>query len=293
MGLAARRESAGSTWRLAGANVSPAMANLFDTHAHLDDPCFRSELPALLERARSAGVTRIICVGTDLESSERAIRLSEEHPGLHAAVGWHPNHALEAPADLRPALLKLAAHPKVVAIGETGLDYYRLPSTKGGTPEQDEHFKRRQAEIFVQQLEVAATAGLNCIIHQRGDVFEDTLTRLAPWAGKVRAVFHCFSGEAPALERIRALGGLVSYTGILTFKNGQNVRDALTATPLDGFMLETDAPYLAPLPHRGRRCAPAHLLETARVAAAVKGVTLDELAAATCATAREFFKRMD
>jgi TatD DNase family protein len=268
------------------------MATFYDTHAHLDDGCFRTDRLQLLERAEQAGIARIICVGTDLESSALAIRLSEQHPALYAAVGWHPNYALEAPEDLRPALRALAAHPRVVAIGETGLDYYRLPSSKDGTAEDDERFKRRQADLFAQQLEVAAETGLNCIVHQRGDVFEDTLGRLAPWAGRVRAVFHCFPGDVPALRRILELGGLVSYTGILTFKNGQNVREALAATPMDRFMLETDAPYLAPMPYRGKRCEPAHLAETARVAAEVKGVSLDELSTATCATARAFFKKL-
>ena len=268
------------------------MATWIDTHAHIEDPCFRADLLQVVERAALAGVARIICVGTDLESSARAIQLSEASPVLYAAVGWHPNHALEAPEDLRPALRKLAAHPKVVAIGETGLDYYRLPSHQGGTIEEDEHFQRRQAEIFVQQLEVAAEAGLNCIVHQRGDVFEDTLARLRAWRDRVRPVFHCFAGDAAALGRIRELGGLVSFTGILTFKNGQNVRDALAATPMEAFMLETDAPYLAPLPYRGKRCEPAYVAETAQVAARVKSVSLDELAEATNATARAFFHRL-
>jgi TatD DNase family protein len=268
------------------------MAIFYDTHAHLDDPCFRSDRGQVIERAAQAGIERIICVGTDLESSALAIRLSEQHPCLYAAVGWHPNYAFEAPEDLRPALRTLAAHPRVVAIGETGLDYYRLPSTKGGTAEDDARFKRRQAEILEQQLEVAAEVGLNCIVHQRGEVFDDTLAHLAPWAARVQAVFHCFPGDLAALRRIREMGGLVSYTGILTFKNGQNVREALGATPLDGFMLETDAPYLAPMPYRGKRCEPAYVVETAKMAAEVKGVSLEELSAATCATARAFFKRL-
>jgi TatD DNase family protein len=268
------------------------MATFYDTHAHLQDTCFRADRAQVIERAEQAGVARLICVGVDLESSREAIRLSEAHPGVYATVGWHPNHALEAPEDLRPALRELAGHPKVVGIGETGLDYYRLPSMKDGTAAEDERFKSRQAAIFEQQLEVAAETGLNCIVHQRGEVFEETLARLTPYADRVRAVFHCFPGDVAALERIRQIGGLVSYTGILTFKNGANVRAALAATPMDGFMLETDAPYLAPMPYRGKRCEPAQLVETARIAAEVKGVSLDELGAATSATARAFFHRL-
>jgi TatD DNase family protein len=268
------------------------MANFYDTHSHVGDPCFRADFVPMMERAEAAGITRILCVGTDFASSEKAIRLSEEYSFIYAVAGWHPNHALDAPEDLRPRLRELAGHPKVVAIGETGLDYYRLPSKQGGTAEEDERFKKKQAAIFEQQLEVAAETGLNCVVHQRGEVFEDTLARLRPWAGRVRAVFHCFPGDVAALEQILELGGLVSFTGILTFKNGQNVRDALAAAPLDRFMLETDCPYLAPVPHRGQRCEPAHLKDTAEVAAQVKGCSLEELSQATCATAHTFFKKL-
>ena len=268
------------------------MAIFYDTHAHLDGPEFQADLAQVIERARAAGLARLICVGTDLASSTIAIQLREQYPFIYAVVGWHPNHALEAPGDLRPELRKLAGHPKVVAIGETGLDYYRLPSLKKSTPEEHERIKRKQAAVFEQQLEVAAETGLNCVVHQRGDVLEDTLARLRPWAGRVRPVFHCFPGDVAALRRIQEIGGLVSFTGILTFKNGQNVRDALTATPLDGFMLETDCPYLAPVPYRGQRCEPAQLVETAAVAAQVKGCSLEELSAATCATAHSFFKKL-
>src|SRR5262249_12523670 len=162
------------------------------------------------------------------------------------AVGWHPTHAQEAPADLRPALREMARHPKVVAIGETGLDYHRWPSQRpGGTPDDDARYKQEQARIFAQQLEVAAECGLNCVIHQR-DALEDTLAMAQAFANRVRGQFHCFANDAVALQRIVAMGSLVSFTGILTFKNGQNVRDVLAAAPFGHFMLETDCPYLAP-----------------------------------------------
>src|SRR5512135_92915 len=132
------------------------MAFFYDTHAHLGFPDFSGDLPQVIERALEAGITRIISIGTDLEGSRNAVRLSEQYPCVYAAVGWHPNHVTEAPADIRPQLRELAGHPKVVAIGETGLDYYRMPSAKGGTPEQDARFKERQADLFRQQLEVAA-----------------------------------------------------------------------------------------------------------------------------------------
>lgn len=265
---------------------------LTDTHAHLDYPEFAPDLPQLLDRARSAGIERILSIGTDLESSRRAIALAERFEEVFAVAGWHPTHALEAPEDLRPALRDLAKHPKVVALGEAGLDYYRLPSHQpGGSAAEDERYKQKQAQIFLQQLEIAAEAGLNCVIHQRS-ALEDTLAMLQPFGARVRGQFHCFADDATAMRRIVDMGSLVSFTGILTFKNGQNIRDTLAATPLGKFMLETDCPYLAPMPHRGKRCEPAYVKEIATVAAQVKGCSLEQLSAATCGAAREFFPKL-
>ncbi|HZQ46635.1 MAG TPA: TatD family hydrolase, partial [Verrucomicrobiae bacterium] len=152
-------------------------------------------------------------------------------------------------------------------------------------------YKKRQAELFRQQLEIAAEFGLNCVIHQR-DALEDTLTQLRPFADRVRGVFHCFVDSAEAMRRIVAMGSLVSFTGIATFKNAASVRETLAATPLDRFMLETDCPYLAPVPYRGKRCEPAYVKEISEVAAGVKQVSLEELSAATCETARKFFRKL-
>ncbi len=267
------------------------MAIFYDTHAHLDYPDYAKDFPEVLARAQAAGITKIISIGTSLDSSRRAVALAEKHPNLYAAAGWHPSEALEAPADLRPALRELARHPKVVAIGETGLDYYRLPSTQGGSADDDVRYKQRQAEIFQQQLEVAAEVGLNAIIHQRA-AFDDTLAQLKPFAGKVRGVFHCFGESVERLQQILAIGSLVSYTGIVTFKNGQNIRDAVAATPPGQFMLETDCPYLAPVPHRGQRGEPAFVKEVAETVAQVKQCSPDELSAATCRTAHVFFPKL-
>jgi TatD DNase family protein len=268
------------------------MPSFYDTHAHLDYPDFADELPLVIERAQAAGITRIVSIGTDLESSARAIQISERFECVYAVAGWHPNDALAAPDDLRPALRELAKHPQVVAIGETGLDYFRLPShQEGGTPEQDEVFKRKQARIFEQQLEVAAECGLNCVVHQRS-ALADTLAMMQPFAGRVRGQFHCFADDARAAQQVLSIGSLVSFTGILTFKNGQNIREALAATPLGQFMLETDCPFLAPVPYRGKRGEPAYVKEIADVAAQVKGCTLEALSAATCRTAHEFFPKL-
>ena len=267
------------------------MSVFFDTHAHLDYPEYQKDFAEVLSRAAAAGITKIISIGTSLDSSRRAIALAEKYPMLYAAVGWHPSEALLAPADIRPALRELAQHPKVVAIGETGLDYYRLPSSQNGSASDDLHYKNRQAELFQQQLEVAGESGLNCIIHQRAS-FEDTLLQLKLFSGKTRGVFHCFGESVQRLRQILDLGLLVSYTGIVTFKNGHNIRDAVAATPLGQFMLETDCPYLAPVPYRGQRCEPAFVKEISETVAQVKLCSLAELSAATCATALDFFPKL-
>ena len=288
------------------------MSIFYDTHAHLDDPDYSNDLPDVIKRAGTTGITKIISIGTDLESSRRAIKLAERFAGIFAAVGWHPSNAHTAPDDIRQPLRELAKHPKVVAIGEIGLDYHRLlsgapvsdPARKGdsmkhagsetgapSTAADDARYKAKQAGIFQQQLEIAAEAGLNCVIHQR-DAFEDTLALLKPFAGKVRGVFHCFGESADRMRRVLETGSLVSFTGIVTFKNGQNVRDTVAATPLGRFMLETDCPYLAPVPYRGKRCEPAYVKEISETVAQVKGCQLEELSAATCNTAAEFFPKL-
>ena len=272
------------------------MIEIYDTHTHVATPPFHPDLPQVIERAQAAGITRIVCVATDLASSEQCLRLAEQHECIYAVVGWHPSDALAAPEDIRPILRQMAAHPRVVAIGETGLDYYHLPSKeKGGTVEDDARLFRSQARLFQQQLEIAAETGLNVVIHQRGPCLEEVLKQFAPFAGKLRGVFHCFAETPENLRRILELGCLASFTGILTYKHGQNIRDALAACPMDRFMLETDCPYLTPEPHRSqkvRRCEPAFTRDTAVVAAQVQGCSLEELSAATCETARRFFAKL-
>jgi TatD DNase family protein len=167
-----------------------------------------------------------------------------------------------------------------------------LPSSKNGTSDDDARYKQKQAEIFQQQLEVAVETGLNCVIHQR-DAFDDTLAQLKPFATKVRGVFHCFGENAARMRQVLDIGSLVSFTGIVTFKNGQNVRDTVAATPFGRFMLETDCPFLAPVPYRGKRCEPAYVKEISETVAQVKNCPLEELSAATCRTALEFFPKLD
>jgi len=268
------------------------MPEFYDTHAHLDFPDFRGEEDAVVRRAAEAGISRIVTIGTERESSLRAIGLAKRFDGVFAAVGWHPNDCLAAPDDVAADLERLAKQPKVVAIGEIGIDHYRLPSTRGGSAAEDEAFKARQVMLFRQQLEVAAALGLNVVVHQRA-AFEPCLEVFEPFADRVRGVFHCFVNDSAEARRVIELGSLVSFTGICTYKNAADVRETLASVPLDKLMLETDAPFLAPVPYRGKRCEPAHVSEISQTAAETLGVGLGALSEATCATARAFFRGLE
>jgi TatD DNase family protein len=283
---------------------------LVETHAHLDYPDFANDFDDVLRRATEAGVTRIITIGTSVESSRRAIDLAEKHSNIFAVIGVHPTYAEESGEDVITPLRELAENPRVVAIGETGLDYHHLPSIEaakekkvqvfaralqGETEEeieasiQDGAYKSRQASLFQQQLDLALELGLNLVIHQR-DAWDDTLEIMRPYSGKLRGVFHCFGGSLEQANEVVDLGHLVSFTGIVTFKNGASVREVAARIPLWKFMVETDCPYLAPVPFRGKRCEPAHTRIVAETIAAARGISLDDVAAMTTQTAQEFFR---
>jgi len=263
----------------------------YDTHAHLTWKDFEGEIDASLARAHASGISKIVTIGTNLQSSRRAIQIAEAHDNVFAVVGWHPGDAEEAPANFATELRQLAQHPKVVAIGETGLDYFRLPTKSGGSPDQDAAIKKRQVEIFEAQLNLAAELKLNCVIHTR-ESFADTLEIVRRYTGRVHAVFHCFVEDIASMKAVLETGGLVSFTGICTFKNAQLIRDTIAATPLDKLMLETDSPFLAPVPYRGKRCEPAYVKEISQAVAQIKNCTLSELSHATCASARDFFQKL-
>jgi len=283
---------------------------LVETHAHLDYPDFANDFDDVLRRATEAGVTRIITIGTSVESSRRAVDLAEKHSNIFAVIGVHPTYAEESGEDVITPLRELAKNPRVVAIGETGLDYHHLPSVsaakekvvqvfaralQGETEEeieaniQDGAFKSRQASLFQQQLDLAVELGLNVVIHQR-DAWDDTLEIMRPYSGKLRGVFHCFGGTLEQADEVVDLGHLLSFTGIVTFKNGACVREVAARIPLHKFMVETDCPYLAPVPFRGKRCEPAYTRLVAESIAAARGVSLEEIARATTTTADDFFR---
>jgi TatD DNase family protein len=263
---------------------------LTETHAHLDYPEFQSDFEEVLRRAEDAGVTRILSIGTSLESSRRAIGLAESDGRIYAVAGVHPTTVECAGEDVRGELQELARHPRVVAIGEAGLDYHRLPS-QGGEPEgmSDEEYKGAQARLFRQQLEVAAELGLNVVIHQR-DAWENTLEILREYTGRVRGVYHCFGNSFEHAEEVIRLGHMVSFTGIVTFKNAPLVHDCAKRIGARHFMVETDCPYLAPAPYRGKRCEPAYTRLVAERIAQLRGTTVEEVAARTTENADEFFR---
>lgn len=258
---------------------------LIDTHAHLDYPEYDPDRAEVIARATAAGVTEIISIGTRLDSSARAVELAENFPNIWATVGIHPGEVDNAPDDAVEHLRRLALSTRVVALGEIGLDYHYLPEN----PDAVAANKKRQAIFFRQQLELAVELGLNVVIHQR-DSWDDTLALLREFTGQVRGVYHCFGGTLEQAREVIALGHLVSFTGIVTFKNGRQVQ--ATAQDIDAgqFMVETDCPYLAPVPDRGKRCEPAHTRRVAECIAQLRGVPVEEIAARTTATAREFFK---
>jgi TatD DNase family protein len=259
---------------------------LIDTHAHLDYPEFQSDFAGVLQRALDAGVTQIISIGTSLASSARVVALASEHPMIHPVIGVHPTDTQDADIDdIRPALKAIAGQHKIAAIGETGLDYHRLPEN----PDEAARIKERQARHFRQQLELAVELALNVVIHQR-DAWDDTVAVLSEYTGKVRGVFHCFGGTPGQVSQLASMGHLMSFTGIVTFKNAAIVRESAQAVPSDGYMVETDCPYLAPVPHRGGRCEPWHTRLVAEEIARVRNRPIDEIAAATTQTARQFFR---
>jgi len=258
---------------------------LIDTHAHLDYTDYDPDRAEVIARATAAGVTEIISIGTHIDSSARAVELAENFPNIWATVGIHPGEVDGAPEDAADHLRKLAQSSRVVAVGEIGLDYHHLPENSA----EAEANKKRQANLFRQQLELTAELGLNAVIHQR-DSWDDTLKILREFTGKVRGVFHCFGGTIEQARDVIALGHLVSFTGIVTFKNARQVQAAAQNVAFDQFMVETDCPYLAPAPDRGKRCEPAHTRRVAEQIAQLRGVTLEEIAARTTETARKFFK---
>lgn len=256
---------------------------LVDSHCHLDFPDFAEDMEGVLARAAAAGVAKMVTISTRVRRFDDIRRIAEDHDPVWCSVGTHCHHAAEEPEIDRDLLIRLAAHPKVVAIGEAGLDFHYDFSP----PEV-------QLAQFREHIAAARETGLPLVIHSReaDDDMARVLEEETEGEGAFPHLLHCFSSGPELARRSLALGGYVSFSGILTFKKSEEVRAIAAEVPLDRLLVETDAPYLAPMPHRGKRCEPAHVAETAKVLAAVKGVSPAEIARITTENFHRLFKKI-
>ena len=248
---------------------------IFETHAHYLKEDFGDDLIPLLESMPQHGIEKIIAVGYDLASSAEEITLAHRFDFVRAAAGVHPENCYNLPQDWLQRLAEMLADEQVCALGEIGLDYH-----------YDNTDKVVQAEVFSQQLQLAQRLDLPVIIHSR-DACEDTMTILKQH--KPRGVVHCFSGSAETAAEVVKLGMYVGFTGVLTFKNAKKALAACAAVPLDRLLLETDCPYMAPVPHRGKRCDSSMLHFTAAKMAEIKGVSTEEMIEIAADNARRLF----
>ncbi|HET9069225.1 MAG TPA: TatD family hydrolase [Amaricoccus sp.] len=257
------------------------MPSLVDSHCHLDFPDFAGEIPAVVARAEAAGVTRMVTICTRLRQAPQVRAIAEAHEGVFWAAGTHPMHAAEEPMAGLDELTALARHPKFVGIGETGLDYHYTADSASV-----------QQESLRLHIEAARQTGLPLIIHAR-DADADIGRILAEEhaAGPYACVMHCFTSGALLAETALALGFYLSISGIATFRSADALRAIFAAAPRDRLLVETDSPYLAPQPHRGKRNEPAYTADTARLMAGHLGIDPDEFAALTSANFDRLFTR--
>ena len=258
----------------------PDGVTVIDSHCHLDMD-FAADREAVLARARAAGVDAMVTIGASgaFAANYEAVALAAAHAPIHATVGVHPHEAASVDDDVVARIAALATEPKVVAIGETGLDYHY------------EHSPRpAQREAFARFIQLARRLGLPIVVHLR-EADDDAVDVLRAERGdEIGGVIHCFSGDAAGARRFLDLGFHISFSGIVTFKTADALREAARIVPADRLMIETDAPFLAPIPYRGRRNEPALVLQTAATLAAVRGESLAEVAQATSANTRRLFR---
>ncbi len=252
--------------------------DLIDTHCHLTFKELSGDVAAVIERSRAAGVTSWITVGTDPQENQKAVELTEKFENMYAAVGTHPHEARTVTADTLKELRAIAQHKKVVAIGETGLDYHYNFSS------HDE-----QKSVFAGQLKIAAEINLPAVIHCR-EAFDETMEILEQFGDDKKVVFHCFSGSASQAKIILDKGFYISFTGVVTFKNAETIREAARIVPVDRMMVETDCPYMSPEPMRKQKInEPALMVHTAKRLAELKGMDFADFAEAVTATSKAFF----
>jgi TatD DNase family protein len=244
---------------------------LVDSHCHLNDPSYGEDRESVIARAQAQGITTFLSIATKLGEADDLLALTHAHPSIYCSVGVHPHEAQAAlqAGQLYEDLLRFGKRDKVIALGETGLDYYYEHSPKA-----------EQNEAFSIHIRVAQELDLPLIVHTR-DAEEDTIACLKSAPSQPRGVIHCFSGTQYLADAALALGFYISVSGIITFKKADELRAVIETVPLDRLLLETDAPYLAPIPYRGKRNEPAYMIETAKVLAQLKGVSLEEISAQT------------
>ncbi|WP_207536857.1 TatD family hydrolase [Sabulicella rubraurantiaca] len=255
---------------------------IVDSHCHLD--YFEdAELPGIIARAAEAGVTRMVTIGTHVEQAAAVKALAERHPEVWGTVGVHPHRAGEGRMPTVEELVALADHPRVIGIGESGLDYF-----------YDKSPRDVQREGFRRHIRAARAAGLPLVVHARdADADIASILREEREGGDFAFLLHCFSSGADLAREAVAMGGYISFSGILTFPRSGDLRDLAAELPEDRLLVETDAPYLAPVPHRGKLCEPGFTALTAKVLAEARGMSMEAIATATTANFRRLFPRAD
>lgn len=249
---------------------------LFDTHAHYYDRAFDADRDQVLSALPGSGVGLVLCPGCDLPTSREAIALAERYPHVYAAAGIHPEDALNLPENWLTELERLTRHPKVKAIGEIGLDYYwkEVP-------------RDLQKEVFRAQLTLATQLNLPVIVHDR-EAHGDCLAIVQDFP-QVRGVFHCYSGSTEDAKQLVKWGWHLSFTGTITFKNARKAPEVIQAVPLERLMVETDAPYMAPTPYRGKRCDSRYVYRMAETIAEIKGLPVEEVVRITTENGKRLF----
>ena len=251
---------------------------LFDTHAHYNDRAFDADRDAVLSSLPESGVGLVLCPGCDIESSQACVSLAEKYPHVYAAVGFHPENLEGVSLSDLDTIAAMAKHPKVKAIGEIGLDYYWV---------KDEQGRKKQRDFFDAQLSLAEQLNLPAIVHDR-EAHKDSLD-LVKAHPNARGVFHCYSGSVEDAKTLVILGWSISFTGVITFKNARRALEVLEWLPMERIMIETDAPYMAPEPYRGKRNDSRYVYRMAETIARVKNLPVEEVIRITTENGKQLF----